>query len=97
MNRYFKQQLYKVFPSYYYCKYSLVGPMDEDRKKVEEIFKNREKDIDISSLNLSLERQRAVASVLGMAICDALGACTEFSEYVKGGYGIIKNGFKDIK
>jgi hypothetical protein len=71
--------------------------MDDDRKKVEDIFKNREKDIDISSLNLSLKRQRAVASVLGMAICDALGACTEFSEYIKGGYGIIKNGFKDIK
>jgi ADP-ribosylglycohydrolase len=34
--------------------------------------------------------------MLGMAICDALGASTEFQPYKKNGQGLIKNGFNDI-
>ena len=35
--------------------------------------------------------------MLGMAVCDALGASTEFQHFRKEGLGIIKNGFEDIK
>ena len=34
--------------------------------------------------------------MLGMAICDALGASTEFQSFKKNGLGIIKDSFKDI-
>lgn len=33
---------------------------------------------------------------MGMAIADALGACTEFTPWKKEGYGIIKESFYDI-
>lgn len=32
-----------------------------------------------------------------MAICDALGASTEFQPYIKTGYALIFEGFKDIE
>ncbi len=34
--------------------------------------------------------------MMGMAICDALGASTEFIPYRKKGYSLIMNGFNDI-
>jgi ADP-ribosylglycohydrolase len=34
---------------------------------------------------------------LGLAICDALGASTEFQPFIKSGYEYIHNGFHDIE
>ena len=39
---------------------------------------NRFKKMDGSALNLDIKVQRAVACLMGLAICDAFGSCTEF-------------------
>ena len=40
--------------------------------------------------------ERCVASLLGLGICDALGASTEFIPYQPKGLDIIKDGFYDV-
>ncbi len=35
--------------------------------------------------------------MLGLGVCDALGATTEFIPFKKEGYDIVENGFADIE
>jgi ADP-ribosylglycohydrolase len=49
-----------------------------------------------NSLDLGAKESRGVGAVMGMAIADALGACTEFKPWNKAGLGIIKDSFYDI-
>ena len=56
----------------------------------------KKNDFSPSLLELSTRESRGIASILGMTICDALGACTEFEEYNPKGWDYIKKGFTDI-
>ncbi len=48
-------------------------------------------------LDLGLKTNRGIACLLGLAVCDALGACTQFLEFVKDRRDLIKHDFKDIE
>ena len=48
-------------------------------------------------LGLSQKESRAVACFLGLAICDALGASTEFTPYKKDRRDLVKSDFEDVK
>lgn len=47
-------------------------------------------------LLLTLKESRGIGAVMGMGIGDALGSCTQFQHFKKGGLGIVKNGFSDL-
>ena len=78
---------------------SIIPRQDELRKLYEDTFDQMKKGdhFDPSFLLLeSREVERCVGSLLGLGICDALGASTEFIPYNPRGLDIIKNSFKDV-
>lgn len=91
---------YRGFPEDLLNTYSIISEKDSDRIRFSGIFQKmkEEKDYDPVLLGIEdVEVRRCVASLLGLAICDALGASTEFEPFIKEGYAIIHEGFKDIE
>jgi hypothetical protein len=81
MHYYFSKGLYKNLRSDVFSEYvSLPARDDPDRLKFAAIFQQMSHQADYSPapLQLSLRESRGIAAVMGMAICDALGASTEF-------------------
>lgn len=80
--------------------FSLIAEKDADRTRFSAIFQKMKESEDYDSALLvigDVEMERCIASLLGLAICDALGASTEFSPFIKEGHAIIQEGFKDIE
>lgn len=72
---------------------------DPDRLRFSQIFEGfkAKKAASVQELGLESEQiSRGIAAVLGMAICDTLGACTEFIPFRKSGLGVIKTGLRDV-
>jgi hypothetical protein len=93
-------QNHRNFPEDLLNNFSIIDEKDADRVRFSAIFqKMREgKDYDPALLGIGdVEVERCIASLLGLAICDALGASTEFSPFIKKGYAFIQEGFKDIE
>ena len=56
-----------------------------------------DKEYNVQSFGISQKESRAIASFLGLAICDALGASTEFIPFKKDRRDLIANDFLDVE
>jgi len=95
---FYKSNQYGIIHNDEFNIFSLIPQNDKDRNKFQEIFEKMDREnLGPESLRLAKEHSRAIAVMLGMAICDALGASTEFQPYEKSGLKLIENDFKDIE
>lgn len=98
-HRYYQFKFYDKIQPDKLSIHSVVPFGDADRFRFSQIFEGFKAKKAASVEELGLESQqisRGVAAILGMAICDTLGACTEFIPFRKSGLGVIKTGLKDV-
>ena len=98
MEEYFERKLFRELPSCYVNKHSIIGQEDADRIKYSAIVERwvKEGSFNPKELNLKEDELRALGSLMGLSIGDALGASTEFETYDKEREPWIKNDFKDL-
>jgi hypothetical protein len=102
---YFENKRKRTLSESDYNTFSIIDKNDKDRlhfvpifqKMFEEYKKSNYKNpMNKSVLKLDAKKERAIACLLGLAIGDALGSCTEFTAFEKDRTTLIKYDFKDI-
>ena len=85
INAYYNNNLAKRIGPAFFNTFSIISPIDVDRDRFHHLLRSMflQEKPDPLVLGLQIKESRAIASLLGLGICDALGASTEFIPFEK--------------